>query len=331
MWFTKASSVAPLWFTKASGVSPLWFTRAPTIAPSWFTRAPTIAPSWFTRAPNPALAPVHSEAGQSQDYQAVKLSREITSKITPEEKSQMESDGGIDKNELDTVLFKINIKPSAEITKIFNKLDKNKNGKLEESELSSPTKGGEDYFFGGLFASLAPVLIQNLPSILQVGGQVLQGVLSQQGSAQPGDYSQLHSDQKQNDGGIDINEITRKYQAVKLSREITSKITPEEKSQMESDGGIDTNEWKTILSNSNIKPSAEITKIFNELDTNKNGILEESELSSAIEGGEDYILGSWFFNGLFTPGTPPGWPPGCKPGPLPCSPESLHAASLLLE
>ena len=116
---------------------------------------------------------------------AAKLSREITSKITPEEKSQMESDGGIDKNELDTVLSKINIKPSAEITKIFNKLDKNKNGKLEESELSSPTKGGEDYFFGGLFAKLAPVLIQNLPQILQLKGQILQGLLKQQGSVKP--------------------------------------------------------------------------------------------------------------------------------------------------
>ena len=51
---------------------------------------------------------------------AARLSREITSKITPDEKRKMESDGGIDKNELDTVLSKINIKPSAEITKIFN-------------------------------------------------------------------------------------------------------------------------------------------------------------------------------------------------------------------
>ena len=212
---------------------------------------------------------------------AAKLSREITSKITPEEKSQMESDGGIDKNELNTVLFKSNIKPSAEITKIFNGLDKNKNGKLEESELSSSTKGGKDYFFGGLFGSLIPVLIQNLPQILQVGGQVLQGVLSQQGSAQPGpqggDYSELHSDQKQI--------------AAELSREITSKITPEVKIQMESDGGIDTNELNTILSKSNIKPSAEITKKFNELDTNKNGKVEKSEVSSQ---GEDY-----FFGGLF--------------------------------
>ena len=116
---------------------------------------------------------------------AAKLSREITSKITPEEKSQMESDGGIDKNELDTVLSKINIKPSAEITKIFNKLDKNKNGKLEESELSSPTKGGEDYFFGGLLQTLLPTLVQNLPQILQLKGQILQGLLKQQGSVKP--------------------------------------------------------------------------------------------------------------------------------------------------
>ena len=62
----------------------------------------------------------------------------------------MESDGGIDKKELNTVFSKSNIKPSAEITKKFNELDTNKNGKVDESELSSVTKGGEDYFFGGL-------------------------------------------------------------------------------------------------------------------------------------------------------------------------------------
>ena len=57
---------------------------------------------------------------------------------------------------------------------------------------------------------------------------------------------------------------------------------------MESDEGIDTNELNTVLSKSNIKPSADITEKFNELDTNKNGKLEESEVSSAIEGGGDY-------------------------------------------
>ena len=72
----------------------------------------------------------------------------------------------------------------------------------------------------------------------------------------------------------------------KLSREIASKITPDEKSQMESDGGIDTNELNTVLSKSNIKPSADITEKFNELDTNKNGKLEEAEVSLTNEAGE---------------------------------------------
>ena len=58
---------------------------------------------------------------------------------------------------------------------------------------------------------------------------------------------------------------------------------------MESDEGIDTNELNTVLFKSKIKPPADITEKFNELDTNKNGKLEESEVSSAIEGGGDYF------------------------------------------
>ena len=61
-------------------------------------------------------------------------------KITAEEKRQIESDGEIDKNELNTLLSKSNIKPSAEITEKFNELDTNKNGKLEESEIRSMTR-----------------------------------------------------------------------------------------------------------------------------------------------------------------------------------------------
>ena len=68
--------------------------------------------------------------------------QEIRFKITPEEKRQIESDGGIDKNELNTLLSKSNIKPSAKLTEIFNELDTNKNGKLEESEIRSPTGSG---------------------------------------------------------------------------------------------------------------------------------------------------------------------------------------------
>ena len=58
---------------------------------------------------------------------------------------------------------------------------------------------------------------------------------------------------------------------------------------MESDEGIDTNELNTVLFKSKIKSPADITEKFNKLDTNKNGKLEESEVSSAIEGGGDYL------------------------------------------
>ena len=141
----------------------------------------------------------NSKNDVDQKENAEKLSREITSKITPKEKREMESDGGIDINELNTVLSKSNINSPTEVTKMFNKLDTNKNGKLEQSELRSKSKGGEDYFIGGLFSSLVPVLIQNLPSILQLGGTILQGALSQgakgQGAKGQGAKGQGGSDQ----------------------------------------------------------------------------------------------------------------------------------------
>ena len=84
----------------------------------------------------------HGGPGEPARNAAAKLALEIISKITPEEKRQIESDGGIDKNELNTLLSKSNIKPSAKLTEIFNELDTNKNGKLEESEIRSPTGSG---------------------------------------------------------------------------------------------------------------------------------------------------------------------------------------------
>ena len=84
----------------------------------------------------------HGGPGEPARNAAAKLAQEIISKITPEEKRQIESDGGIDKNELNTLLSKSNIKPSAKLTEIFNELDTNKNGKLEESEIRSPTGSG---------------------------------------------------------------------------------------------------------------------------------------------------------------------------------------------
>ena len=85
---------------------------------------------------------LRDHGGPGKPLDAAKSAQEMIFKITAEEKRQIESDGGIDKNELNTLLSKSNIKPSAKLTEIFNELDTNKNGKLEESEIRSPTGSG---------------------------------------------------------------------------------------------------------------------------------------------------------------------------------------------
>ena len=57
----------------------------------------------------------------------------------------MEADGGIDLNELETLLAKVGLKPSTTVIGKFNELDTNKNGKIEKSEVESEGSG-EDYF-----------------------------------------------------------------------------------------------------------------------------------------------------------------------------------------
>ena len=94
----------------------------------------------------------------------------------------MESDGGIDKYELKKALRMCNIKLSARIrnriNEKFNELDTNKNGKLEKSEVRSGT--GEDYFggLGGLIAKVLPVLMENLPQVIDLTKKVLGGMSS---------------------------------------------------------------------------------------------------------------------------------------------------------
>ena len=65
------------------------------------------------------------------------------------------------------------------------------------------------------------------------------------------------------------------------------KLTKAEAKTIEADGGVDLREMDTLLAMGGMKPSNTIVEAFNELDTNKNGKLEESELNSNIEG-EDY-------------------------------------------
>ena len=92
----------------------------------------------------------------------------------------MESDGGIDKYELKKALRMCKIKLSARIrnriNEKFNELDTNKNGKLENSEVRSGT--GEDYFggLGGLITKVLPVLMENLPQVIDLTKKVLDGM-----------------------------------------------------------------------------------------------------------------------------------------------------------
>ena len=54
---------------------------------------------------------------------------------------------------------------------------------------------------------------------------------------------------------------------------------------------IDLNELETLLAKVGLKPSTTVIGKFNELDTNKNGKIEESEVESEGLGeGEDYGL-----------------------------------------
>ena len=70
-------------------------------------------------------------------------------------------------------------------------------------------------------------------------------------------------------------------------------ITDDEKKQIESDGGVSLNQLNAALLKRGIKPSAKITEKFHELDTNKDGLLEKSEVTSAAEAedGGDYFFG----------------------------------------
>ena len=85
---------------------------------------------------------------------AKELLDKIRHNINAEEVKEMEADGGIDLNELETLLVKGGLKLSTTIIEKFNELDTNKNGKIEESEV----KGlGEDYGFGYLLGGSALV------------------------------------------------------------------------------------------------------------------------------------------------------------------------------
>ena len=81
----------------------------------------------------------------------------------------------------------------------------------------------------------------------------------------------------------------------KIAAELSSIVNEKEVKEMESDGGIDLEELEEIFSRSGLKLRTQVVERFNELDANKNGKLEQSEVKSDGEG-EDYMLS--FFLGF---------------------------------
>ena len=105
---------------------------------------------------------------------------------------------------------------------------------------------------------------------------------------------------KGRDGGDgNQTEIDPKKIAQQVATETLEKIRPnmteEEGTKIKSDGGVDPEEFKTMIAKGGLKPSALSSQKFNELDTNKNGKLEESEvqLDTVIGFGEDYGFWDW--------------------------------------
>ena len=81
-----------------------------------------------------------------KDFQnkLMELSNKIRQHIREEDVKEMESDGGIDLNELKTVLAQNDLETSPMIIDKFKELDTNENGFLEKSEVGSEGEG-EDY------------------------------------------------------------------------------------------------------------------------------------------------------------------------------------------
>ena len=63
------------------------------------------------------------------------IAETLSEHLDEEELKEMLSDGGIDLDELTTIFAKIGRKLSTKEIEKFNKLDKNKNGKVEKYEL----------------------------------------------------------------------------------------------------------------------------------------------------------------------------------------------------
>ena len=94
-----------------------------------------------------------SQTSQTSDKdEANKIAKQLTTetwnkikpKVTGAEATKMQAAGGITQADFKTLLAKGGMKPSASSNKILDKMDKNKDGKIDASEADTEG-GGEDY------------------------------------------------------------------------------------------------------------------------------------------------------------------------------------------
>ena len=82
-------------------------------------------------------------------------------KVTANEAKKMQAAGGITQADFTTLLAKGGMKPSASSIKAFNAMDKNKDGKIDESEANAEG-GGEDYSFWSWLKGFATHVLEGV-------------------------------------------------------------------------------------------------------------------------------------------------------------------------
>ena len=87
----------------------------------------------------------------------------IIQNITDDENKRIESDGGMNINQLNAALLKRGIKPSAKFTEKFHELDTNQNGLLEKSEAEAAE---QDYGAGTVAGTVIGSILAVLGTLL---------------------------------------------------------------------------------------------------------------------------------------------------------------------
>ena len=108
---------------------------------------------------------------------AIKIAKQLTTetwnkikpKLTEAEATKMQAAGGITQADFTTLLAKGGMKPSTSSIKAFNAMDKNKDGKIDETEANAEG-GGEDYSFLSVLGDIGKGILTGVGTAAAVVG-----------------------------------------------------------------------------------------------------------------------------------------------------------------